>query len=490
MTSSVKKKNIITWALAIVMMISLVAVPASVTAKEVKVTEDDPLDNTKSVYVELVGPEVLSTDPVQYSLKVINNSESTIKDWIVTISDVKKDDFNNGWEGVEYDEKNEQIIISAEEDGFPVNEIKSHKTAEGPGFIINPSAYDKNKIKLEYTKIEEDAPPKKVAKLISDETVIFEDQVIGYSSVTKEIFITNEGDVDAKIGDKSMGKGANSPFKLGELKGEIEKNKSERLIVSLKEGLAASEEAYTDTLHIDYSYKVDNIVKKDEINITFSVRIKKKEEQTGPSEPVIDPGKKDETPAPTEPTTEQPTTEATKKTFTPPVVGDTIVGASKSIYKVIKLSENGTGEVEFVSNKTNAKSITIPATVVVRGAKYKVASIAEGALKGNKNIVTLKIGNNVKTIGKNAFSGCTKLKHITIGESVTAIGESAFENCKSATKISVNTTKLKKVGTKAFKNTGAKKYKNLIVKVPKKKLVAYKKLFKKAGISAKAKVKN
>ncbi|MBQ8198875.1 MAG: leucine-rich repeat protein, partial [Lachnospiraceae bacterium] len=67
-------------------------------------------------------------------------------------------------------------------------------------------------------------------------------------------------------------------------------------------------------------------------------------------------------------------------------------------------------------------------------------------------------------IGANAFSGCKKLKNITI-----------------------KTTKLKtkKVGANAFKNIKS----NATIKVPKKKVKAYKSMLKKKGVSTKAKIR-
>lgn len=47
----------------------------------------------------------------------------------------------------------------------------------------------------------------------------------------------------------------------------------------------------------------------------------------------------------------------------------------------------------------------------------------------------------------------------------------------------------KKVGKDAFKKMGSSNYKKVKVKVPSKKLKAYKKILKKKGLSSKAKVK-
>lgn len=57
-----------------------------------------------------------------------------------------------------------------------------------------------------------------------------------------------------------------------------------------------------------------------------------------------------------------------------------------------------------------AKTVSIPATVKIRGKKYKVTQIAEGAFKNNKKVTKVTIGSNVSKISKNAFSGAVNLK--------------------------------------------------------------------------------
>ena len=97
------------------------------------------------------------------------------------------------------------------------------------------------------------------------------------------------------------------------------------------------------------------------------------------------------------------------------------------------------------------------------------------------------MGLGVTEIGASAFSKCTKLKKIIIPSKVNKIGKKAFYNCKALKNIQINTTKLttKNVGASAFKGTP----KNAVVKVPKNKVSAYKKLLVKKGLNKKATVK-
>ena len=135
---------------------------------------------------------------------------------------------------------------------------------------------------------------------------------------------------------------------------------------------------------------------------------------------------------------------------------------------------------------TKAKSVTIPKKVTVNKVEYKVTSIKTGAFKNNK-YVTKITASNVQNIGSKAFYGAKKLKTVTLGKKVNKIGAYAFKNCKVLKTITIKSTKLtsKNVAKNAFKGIGNK----TVIKVPKKKLKAYKKLFKSKGLSAKVKIK-
>ncbi len=189
--------------------------------------------------------------------------------------------------------------------------------------------------------------------------------------------------------------------------------------------------------------------------------------------------------------------------------------------------------VEYHTSSTGSTSVVVPETVIIKGTTYKVTSISNNAFKNNKKIKKVVIGSSVKTIGKNAFQGCTNLRTVTIGRNVKTIGENAFmgcsklqtvtmENnvtsirakafykckklkkitipskvnqigkqafygCKSLKTITIKTKKLtsKKVGSKAFKGISSK----AVVKVPKKKVSAYRKILRSKGIGSKAKIK-
>ncbi|MDO4557253.1 MAG: leucine-rich repeat domain-containing protein, partial [Lachnospiraceae bacterium] len=135
------------------------------------------------------------------------------------------------------------------------------------------------------------------------------------------------------------------------------------------------------------------------------------------------------------------------------------VGAGK--YQVTKSSTTN-GTVAYLGAKTKTRtSATIPSSVTISGVKYKVTTIANNAFKNNKKLKKVTIPVNITKIGSNAFYGCSKLKTIT-----------------------VKSTTLKSVGKNALKGI----YKKAKIKVPSKKLSAYKKLFKNKGQKSTVKI--
>ena len=118
--------------------------------------------------------------------------------------------------------------------------------------------------------------------------------------------------------------------------------------------------------------------------------------------------------------------------------------------------------VKVSSVDKKAKSVVIPATVDVAGKQYAVTEIPA-----------------------KAFANSKKLKAVTIGKNVKSIGAKAFYKCPALKKITVKSTVLKKVGKAALKGINSK----ATIKVPKKKLKAYKKIFKGKGQSKKVKIK-
>lgn len=137
----------------------------------------------------------------------------------------------------------------------------------------------------------------------------------------------------------------------------------------------------------------------------------------------------------------------TKKLFYPKAgTKYTVAGCQ---YKVIKAG----AEVSLVGTNKNAKSVTIPAVIKVKGVTYKVTSIGAKAFNGSKKLTKVTIGANIKKISNNAFFKCKSLKMVNI--------KSVLLTKKTANK-------------KAFKGVNKK----MVIKVPKKVKKAYVKMFK------------
>ena len=147
----------------------------------------------------------------------------------------------------------------------------------------------------------------------------------------------------------------------------------------------------------------------------------------------------------------------------PPKNGDVIADdKTKAKFEVTDVTKKEVTYNAPADEKT--KDIIVPDNVTINGEVYKVTKVSDNAFKGNKTVTSITIGSNIQTIGKNAFKGCKKLKTIII-QSKTLMD--------------------KKISKKAFKGISKK----TVIKVPKKKLAAYKKLLKKKGLSSKNKVK-
>lgn len=162
-------------------------------------------------------------------------------------------------------------------------------------------------------------------------------------------------------------------------------------------------------------------------------------------------------------------------------VGDTII-FSGNTYQVI-VASSGKKEVAYKKVDQKAKKVTIPSSITINGASYKVTEIAANSFSGNKKISSVTIPASVVKIGDNAFKNCTKLTKLTIPKDVKIIGKNAFSGCKKIKTIIIKSTKLKTIGKNAFKGLDKK----TTIKVPKSKKKTYTKLLKKAGFKGKIK---
>lgn len=115
-----------------------------------------------------------------------------------------------------------------------------------------------------------------------------------------------------------------------------------------------------------------------------------------------------------------------------------------------QLRTESTVKVEKIT--TTEKNLAIPKTITpADGKTYKVTAIGNNALKSNKLVQKVAIGNNIRTIGKSAFGNCTNLKKVKFSNQLTELANEAFKGCRKLTGVSLPST-TKKIGTACFKN--------------------------------------
>ncbi|MCI9427305.1 MAG: leucine-rich repeat protein, partial [Eubacterium sp.] len=147
----------------------------------------------------------------------------------------------------------------------------------------------------------------------------------------------------------------------------------------------------------------------------------------------------------------------------------------------------GKGNYTSVVNMKFCVFAPLGETCTAGSMKYKFTSASTVMLTGtgNKKISSLKVKNTVKiggktfqitAIGTNAFKGSKRLKKVTLGANLEIIGKGAFYNCRKLSSIQLKGKKVKTIGKKAIK--GIKK--KAVIKIPKSKKKAYKKLFKRS----------
>ena len=127
--------------------------------------------------------------------------------------------------------------------------------------------------------------------------------------------------------------------------------------------------------------------------------------------------------------------------------------------------------------KTNKKNVVIPSKVKIGKRTYKVTYISESAFRdGIENIEKLTLPDTIEKVPYLLFDTYDKysaLKEVVIGKNVKVIETDAFmwTNLK---KVTFRGKKVKEIGKTAFRE----KDKKIVVKAPKSKLKAYKKMIK------------
>ena len=222
----------------------------------------------------------------------------------------------------------------------------------------------------------------------------------------------------------------------------------EKVEGEIKQAEALKKDDYTDSSYAEYEKALKEvkaviakeIVTKDEVNAALEKLQTARGNLVKVTKPAPDTNKNPEKPSANKPETGVPS------------VG-MLIKYKKAIYKVREVNATG-GTVMLVKRNSKKAKFVIPATIKSGNYTFKVTSIANKAFKGDK-----------------------KLKKVVIDKNVQVIGKRAFEKAKNLRSITIKSVSLKKVGRSAFKGIHAKAK----IKVPAKKMKAYKRLLKKKG---------
>ena len=140
-----------------------------------------------------------------------------------------------------------------------------------------------------------------------------------------------------------------------------------------------------------------------------------------------------------------------------------------------KVIPSGLGTCTITGYTGTDKIIVIPEEVYMSVGEnytpYKVEAIQKDAFKGNTNIESVVINENVKSIGANAFEGCKNLKTVIINGVVAEknVGTNIFKGCTAITEIKAPTwivsqlekkTGLEKITFTAGEKIDAKMFEN------------------------------
>ena len=126
-------------------------------------------------------------------------------------------------------------------------------------------------------------------------------------------------------------------------------------------------------------------------------------------------------------------------------------GAKAAYYLVKKVAtKKAAGTVWYVKPKAPKKvtSVSVPATVTIKGMKYKVTGISAKAFVKCAKLTKATVGKYVTTISANAFKGRKKLTQLTVGAGVKEIGKNVCKGCAKLKKVIVMSKRLSKKSCK------------------------------------------
>lgn len=158
-------------------------------------------------------------------------------------------------------------------------------------------------------------------------------------------------------------------------------------------------------------------------------------------------------------------------------------------YRVTNAYDNQTHTVAVIGTtyKTTDRSftrLTIASSVTIGGMKFYTTAVINRAFKDYRYLKRVDIASTVKQIGAASFYGCSSLTTLVIGSGARTILQRAFARCPRLVTVVIKSPYLSSsaVGEYAFTGISSK----ASVKVPAKKLAAYRKLLRARGVPSKA----
>ena len=100
---------------------------------------------------------------------------------------------------------------------------------------------------------------------------------------------------------------------------------------------------------------------------------------------------------------------------------------------ITEVSSSDLAELSKIGNYAFYNCVNLMSIMIGNG----VRSIDSYAFFNCSRLTSVVIGNSVKSIGNNVFNHCSSLTSITIGNGVTSIGEGTFANCDNLTSIKI-----------------------------------------------------
>ena len=106
------------------------------------------------------------------------------------------------------------------------------------------------------------------------------------------------------------------------------------------------------------------------------------------------------------------------------IVTETKVGKTTTASETYALSSAGTAKVTKLETKET--TVIVPEAIEVAGKEVPVTTISKNAMKNNKKITDVTIGENITTVGAGAFKGSKNLANVSLTASITKISKNAF----------------------------------------------------------------